>query len=224
MESLGVIFDIDGVLVDSNPVHFESWVLAAKEDGVEFTEKLFKETFGQTSRAIIENNWPHPLTSDQIHYFDQRKETIYRDHFDQNVSMIPGVFDFIEYLRQRDIPMAAGSSGPKINVDYVLDKIGVRPFLKAVVSGTDVERGKPFPDIFLCASEQMNVPPDRCVVIDDSLSGVQAAKAAGMKVFGFFSWGHEAREYEKADWVVRSFQELTPLFDQYLNFRNLDRG
>ena len=111
-KSIGVIFDIDGVLVDSNPAHFESWVLAAKEDGVDFTEKLFKETYGQTSRSIVQNHWPHSLTPDQVKYIDQRKETIYRENFDKNVSVIPGVFDFIEYLKRQNIAMAAGSSGP----------------------------------------------------------------------------------------------------------------
>lgn len=212
-----MIFDIDGVLVNSNPIHFKTWQIAAKEDGFDFTEDLFQRTFGQTSREIVENNWPRPITKEKILAIDRRKEDLYRELAAKGeVPVIPGALEFVRLLDSLGIPVAVGSSGPKINVDLIIDLLGIGPLLKAQISGTDVPYGKPAPDIFLKAGEATGMPPERCVAIDDSESGVLSAKAAGMKIIGFFSGGHLPYEYEKADRVVRSYEELSPEFLQDL--------
>lgn len=205
----GVIFDIDGVLMNSNPVHYESWRLMALEDGFDFTPRLFQETFGQRSDAIIAGHWHRPLPEDEILKMADRKETIYREMIQERFPAMPGAAEFVRALAERGFPLSVGSSGPAVNVDFVIDRLGIRPCLKGVVSGTDVSRAKPAPDIFLACAQKMALPPGRCAVIDDSASGVQAAKAAGMKIIGFFSVGHEPEEYEGVDLLVHSFDELS---------------
>lgn len=209
-KSLGFIFDIDGVLVDSNPAHFESWVVAAREDGFEFTPELFQQTFGQTSRAIIQNNWPGELTPEKIQRLDRRKEDLYRQYVPTKVKLIPGAKELLLQLEADGFSVAVGSSGPRINVDFIVDFFGLRPHLKSIVSGTDVVNGKPWPDIFLKAAGQMNVSPSQCAIIDDSESGILSGVAAGMKTIGFFSDGHLEYEYAKADMLVHSFDQLNP--------------
>ncbi len=208
--TFSVLWDIDGVLVNSNPLHFKTWQMTAAEDNFEFTEELFLKTFGQTSREIIEGHWPRNLSPEEIHYFDTRKEGLYREYAAKGfVQPIAGALDFVRTLHQAKIPMGAGSSGPGQNVHFMLNYLKIAPLLQAIVSGTDVEHGKPWPDIYLTAAEEMGVDPSSCIVIDDSRSGIVAGKEAGMKVIGFFSIGHQEYEYERADRLVRSFGELS---------------
>jgi beta-phosphoglucomutase family hydrolase len=205
----GVIFDIDGVLMNSNPAHYESWRVMGEEYGFDFTPQLFQETFGQRSDAIIAACWPGPLTSEEILRMAERKEAIYREMIEENFPAMPGAAEFVRSLAQRGFVLSVGSSGPELNVSFVLQRLGIRPLLRGVVSGTDVSHAKPAPDIFLACAEKMQLAAIRCVVIEDSASGVQAAKAAGMKVVGFFSVGHKPEEYEGVDLLVRSFEELS---------------
>lgn len=209
MKPTGVIFDIDGVLVDSNPLHFETWRSIGREDGFDFPESLFQETFGQTTRAILKDHWHRPLLDEEIRYFDDLKERLYRDIAADHLPTIPGAVEFLKTLYASGFSLAVGSSGPGFNVDFVLERLGIKPYLKGWVSGTDVVHGKPAPDIFLAAAEKMNLIAERCIVIDDSESGVAAAKNANMKVVGFFSGGHRLEEYARVDLLVRSFDELT---------------
>ena len=205
-----IIFDIDGVLLNSNPAHYKSWVIAGREDGVEFSPELFQETFGQTSRSIIREHWNRPMTEEEVRVIDERKETLYRECVSELVKPIPGAFELLKLLNERGYPLGIGSSGPGINVDYVLDYFDLWRYVGAVVSGTDVVNGKPSPDIFLKVAEKLGIVPERCLIIDDSRSGILAGVAAGMKTVGFFSEGHRPDEYEKADLVVHSFAELSP--------------
>lgn len=205
----GVIFDIDGVLLNSNPAHLESWQILGKEDGFEFTPQLFQETFGQRSDAILANHWGHPLTEDEVQKMAERKESIYREMAEKNFPAMPGAYDFVLDLARRGFPLSVGSSGPAVNVHFVVERLGILSCLKGVVSGTDVMQAKPAPDIFLACARKMKMAPDRCVAIDDSASGVAAARGAGMKIIGFFSDGHKPDEYDGVDLLVHSFEELS---------------
>ena len=213
-DPIGVIFDVDGVLVDSNPVHLETWQIIGREDGFDFTPELFFETVGQTTPAILRSRWNRPLTEEEVQELGDRKELLYRQIVEKKSPAMPGAYDFARALHRQGYRLSVGSSGPKFNVDFILEKLGLVPFLAGWVSGTDVKNGKPAPDIFLATAEIMTRPPSRCVVIDDSLSGIQAARAAGMKSVGFFSFGHNDQEYLQADLVVRSFDELTRRWDK----------
>ena len=205
-----IIFDMDGVLINSNAAHLASWKKIAAQDGVSFSDEVFWKTFGMTSEYIVEKYWGNTtLTTKQISAIVDRKETAFRESVKEFVQPIEGSVDFVRFLLKKGYKMAVGSSAPRVNVEYVFDWLEIRDcFNECVVAGDEVKQGKPAPDIFLTAAKKLNTTPENCVVIDDSRSGVNAGKNAGMTTIGFFSAGHSQDEYENADYVVRSFEEI----------------
>lgn len=212
---MNFIFDMDGVLIDSNSAHLASWKKIAAEDGVEFSNEVFWQTFGMTSEYIVNKYWsPTPLSLEEIKRVVDRKETAFRESVKDFVKPIDGSVDFVRFLYNRGFKLAVGSSAPRVNVEYIVDWLELRNcFGNRIVAGDEVSHGKPAPDIFLMASQKMGEKPKDCVVVDDSRSGVNAGKNAGMTTIGFFSSGHSADEYENADYVVKTFKEITDIFN-----------
>lgn len=224
-----VIFDVDGVLVDSYAAHFESWKQLGLETGVTLTEEEFKESFGLRSRDVV-RRWKvsdtsisisaggngdkgmRPLTDTEVQRLDRRKERIFREILEKDFPGMDGALELIEALAAEKIKIAVGSSAPKENVDLVLNRLGVRDHVQVVVTGEDVQRGKPDPQVFLLAAERLGVPPDRCVVIEDAVPGIEAARSAGMKAVALVSTGRDAATLRAAgpDRVVHALRELSP--------------
>ena len=208
---LGVIFDMDGVLVDSYHAHHASWNQMLAERGRAMSGPEFAATFGRTSREIIAALWPEDgLSEDQIARLDSRKEAAFRELLARDFPAMPGAVDLLDSLHGAGFAMAVGSSGPPENVDLVLDRLGRSGLFDAVVHGMDVTRGKPDPQVFLLAAERMGVPPHRCAVVEDAPLGITAAKAAGMAGVGVASTGRTRESLAAADLVVDSLGELSP--------------
>jgi beta-phosphoglucomutase len=207
---VGVIFDMDGVLVDSYQAHFESWRMIAAEEGLTITEKQFAATFGRTSREIIAAWWGEELTEAEIRKLDDRKEAAYRQILANDFPAMPGVRALIERLHNAGMALAIGSSGPPENIEVILDHLQAQSLFQAVVSGADVTRGKPDPQVFLKAAQRLGIPPDRCVVVEDAPLGVDAAHGAGAAAIGFASTGRTRESLAKAELVVDSLGEITP--------------
>jgi beta-phosphoglucomutase len=205
------IFDMDGVLVDTYHAHFKSWLLMAKQAGLSFSEAEFAPTFGRTSREIIAHFWGHGRYSDlEIAAMDAEKEAAFREIIDEKFPAMPGARKLLADLYAGGWKIAIGSSGPPENVDLVLDRLGQRSLFKAVVTGMDVTRGKPDPQVFLLAAKRLGMPASRCVVIEDAKPGIAAAHAAGMKAVGLVSTGRTREELAAADLVVGSLSEISP--------------
>jgi beta-phosphoglucomutase len=209
-DTTGVIFDMDGVLVDSYQAHFESWRMIAAEEGLTITEKQFAATFGRTSREIIAAWWGEELTEEEIRKLDDRKEAAYRQILANDFPAMPGVRALIERLHNAGMALAIGSSGPPENIEVILDHLQAQSLFQAVVSGADVTRGKPDPQVFLKAAQRLGIPPDRCVVVEDAPLGVDAAHGAGAAAIGFASTGRTREGLAKAELVVDSLEEITP--------------
>ena len=210
VEKLGVIFDMDGVLVDSYAAHWESWRQLGREVGFEMTEQQFVVTFGRTSREVIAESWPDLARSgEQIAALDRRKEDLFREILAADFPAMDGARELIDALAAAGFALALGSSGPPENVELVLEKLGRRSRFMAIVTGTDVTRGKPDPQVFLLAAERIALPTRRCLVIEDAPAGVAAAKAAGMKCLGLASTGRDPAELAAADRVVNSLRDVT---------------
>ena len=207
---LAVIFDVDGVLVDSYAPHFESWRAAGRELGFEMTESQFVFTFGRTSRDIIAHFWPHLAGSpEEIASVDRRKEAAYRAIIREQFPAMPGAIELIDELAAAGFVLAVGSSAPTENVALTIEKLGKADKFAGVVTGSDVTHGKPNPQIYLLASERIGVPPSRCLVVEDAPVGITAAKAAGMACIGLASAGHEVASLGQADLVVHSLSEIS---------------
>ena len=207
---IAAIFDMDGVLVDTYDAHFRSWKDMADSEGLPFTEADFARSFGRTSREIISQLWGKGRYDDaQIAKLDGKKEAAFRRGIEKDFPAMPGVVELLHALHQAGFRLAVGSSGPPENVQLVVDKLGARELFGAVLTGADVQRGKPDPQVFLLAAERLGVPPARCAVIEDAPAGVAAANAAGMISVGLLSTGRTNADLSAANAVVRSLSEIS---------------
>jgi beta-phosphoglucomutase len=208
MAVTGIIFDIDGVLIDSFAAHLQSWRLLAGEIGATVTEGQFAQTFGRTSRDIIALLFG---VSDpaQVRRLDDRKEALYRDLIRGAVPAAPGAVEALRRLHAAGFRLAVGSSGPPENVALVCQELGLDRFLSAKVTGADVQHGKPDPQVFLLAAERMGAEPRACVVVEDAPAGIEAARRAGMHSVALLGT-HAATALAQADRVFESLDAITP--------------
>ncbi len=176
----GVIWDLDGVLLDSYDAHLHTWQQALGEHGIPFNRQVFTSTFGMNNRAVTKlwlgNRWT-PALAEEI---AGRKETLYREEARRKSKAMPGARDWLARLQRAGWRQALGSSAPWANIDVVLDALDIRRYLDAVCSGHDGP-SKPDPTLFLNAAREIGVGPARCVVVEDAPAGVAAARAAGMR-------------------------------------------
>jgi HAD superfamily hydrolase (TIGR01509 family) len=206
----GAIFDWDGVVIDSSSHHEESWERLAQETGRTLPDGHFKKGFGRKNEYIIPEllNW----TSDpvEIGRLSLRKEELYREVVaERGLDALPGVRIWLERLREARVPCAIGSSTHRANIDLSLGLIGLGEFFTGIVTAEDVSRGKPDPEVFVTAAVHIARLPDRCVVFEDALVGIAAARAGGMRVVGVATT-HPAEELTEADLTVRRLDELQP--------------
>lgn len=206
----GVLFDVDGVLVDSFSAHFQAWADCCRKVGRQCSEAEFLAGFGRTSREVIQETWNTHLTDEEIRAFDDAKEALYRDMIAADFPEMPGARELIRVLAAEGIPMAIGSSAPPENVHAVMDHLGVRDLIRTVITGADVVVGKPHPDVFLQGARGIGVPSHRCVVLEDAPAGVEAGLAAGACCVGVVSRGRTREQLHRAHHHVSDLTEVTP--------------
>ena len=211
-ETLAVIFDMDGVLVDSFRPHYKSWLEMARRAGLSFTETEFAETFGRTSREIIAHFWGenNRFTDEEIAALDAEKEAAYRRIIDVDFPAMPGVLELLDSLKKAGYKLAVGTSGPPENAKMAMDKLDAWKIFDTVCTGADVEFGKPDPGVFLLAAKRLGVPASLCAVVEDAPPGIQAAHAAGMVCVGFASTGRTLQEIAPAEMHIHALCEITP--------------
>jgi beta-phosphoglucomutase family hydrolase len=181
---LALIFDMDGVIVDSNPTHRRAWELFNRRYGLETTEAMHQRMYGKHNADIVRDYFGPDLDDAEVAARGAAKEALYRELAGAGIEqmLVPGVRAFLEEHRAR--PMGVGSNAEPANVEFVLERSGLRPFFRTVVDGHQVRRPKPDPEVFLLVAERLGAAPANCIVFEDSPTGVQAALAAGMKVVG----------------------------------------
>ena len=183
-EIRALIFDMDGVIVDSNPLHRAAWAEYSRRHGVETTEAMQTRMYGKRNDAIVRDFLGDRLTDGQVLEHGAAKERLYREMMTPRLAeaLVPGVREFI--ARHTNLPMALATNAEPANVDFVLDGASLRNFFAAIVDGQQVSRPKPHPEIYLRAADLLGVSPEFCVVFEDSETGVQAGLGAGMSVVG----------------------------------------
>ncbi|MHC4333099.1 MAG: HAD family hydrolase [Planctomycetota bacterium] len=211
---MGVIFDLDGVLIDTAKFHKQSWFDLAEKEGFEITSEFFYETFGMQNYQIIPILAKHDVSPEEVHRLSKWKEQRYRDLIEDAQILAPGADALLAYLKPSGFLLAIGSSAPRKNMDFVLERIGVADYFDAFVVGEDVENGKPAPDTFLKAAEKLSLPPECCVVVEDAVAGVQAAKSADMRVIALTTT-RPREDLTHADLIIDSLADLKP--DDFIN-------
>lgn len=175
-----VIWDLDGVVIDSAYEHRLAWQRLAREEGVTFTDADFWSTFGKRNDDIIPQFWGS-LSAEQLKALADRKEAYFRELIRERAVPLPGAMELMRELHEAGFAQALASSTPIENIQLISDVLGLKRYLSVLVSGETVARGKPAPDIFLKAASELHMHPSWCVVIEDAVAGVQAAHAAGMR-------------------------------------------
>jgi beta-phosphoglucomutase len=209
MTKLAVIFDADGVLIDSYDAHFASWRQFYGEQGIDYDETAFAADFGRTSRDILRRTLGSDLSDDWIRNHDERKESLFRDAVRESFPAMDGAVELIDSLVADGFVLAVGSSGPPENIALFLEKLGRAEKFSAVVTGSDVTRGKPDPQVFQLAAERLGVAAPLCAVVEDAVHGIEAARRAGMASIGL-TGTVTANTLASADLVVESLRELSP--------------
>ncbi len=178
------LFDMDGVIVDSNPHHRLAWEAFNRQYGLDTTEEMHQRMYGRRNDQIVRDYFGEKLSEDEVAARGFAKEALYREMIAGQVPgmLVAGLRGFLE--RHRDVPKAVASNAEPANVDFLLDRSGLRSYFQVVLDGHQVSHPKPSPEIYLLAAQRLGVPAAGCVVFEDSPSGVAAGIAAGMQVVG----------------------------------------
>ncbi len=205
--SRAILWDMDGVLADTTPLHFETWTQVLEAKGIPFDRQKFPLIFGLKNKDLL------PILTDLVwdaQAADQlagQKELAFRLALPGKLSLLPGVLKWLQYFNSTGYRQAVASSAPPENVDALVDELGIRKFFSALVTPGNLP-GKPDPAVFLLAANQLNVQPGNCVVIEDSIPGVQAARCAGMHCIAVATT-NPPEALTQADIVVDTLDKLT---------------
>jgi len=209
---LAAIFDVDGTMVDNARYHERAWIELAGRRGRPIDGEYYRKNIhARANDLIVRTVFGEGCSAEFVRTVSREKEELYRETFRPAMKDTPGLTGLLEALSARGIPCAAASNSPKENVDMVLDGLGIRKFFRAVVDADQGLRGKPAPDLLLAAAERLGVPPESCVVFEDSASGFAAADNAGMP-YVVIAHGATAEDRSRA----------TNALAMYPDFRSID--
>jgi beta-phosphoglucomutase family hydrolase len=181
---LALIFDMDGVIVNSNPFHRQAWEVFNRRYGLETTEAMHDAMYGKWNGDIVRGFFGADLSDEEVVARGAAKEAVYRELIAHRLHemLVPGISSFLELYRP--CPMAVASNAEPENIRLILDNAGLRGFFQVVVDGHQVALPKPNPEIYLRVAQLLQIRPENCIVFEDSYVGVQSALAAGMRVVG----------------------------------------
>ena len=204
----GFIFDMDGVIVDNYLYHIDAWGEFCKRHGLNFeVEDFTRKYFGKNNTDILQALFGKSLSSTEIDMLGEEKEAIYRELYQPYIKPLDGLLDFMRELRIQGGKIAIASSAPQSNINFVVEKTYIKEFIDVSVNGNMVRLGKPSPDIFLKAAELLRIQPEKCLVFEDSFSGIQAAINAGMQVVALATT-HKKEEHDPTITIISNFKEL----------------
>lgn len=205
-----VLFDMDGVIVDTEPLHRKSYFRMFDDVGIDVSDSLYNSFTGQATLPICRT------LRDQFE-LDKKPEDLMalkRKHFkylfenDSDLALLDGVHDLIRDYYNNDLTLVLASSASMVNIERIFDRFDLNQYFKAKISGADLKASKPHPEIFIKAADLAGENKENCMVIEDSTNGIAAAKAAGIYCVGFKSPHSANQDYSKADKVIRSFEEI----------------
>ena len=210
---------MDGVIVDTEPVHRYAYYKQFEELNIEVTEAMYTSFTGFSTRNTFQTLKEQFQLTHEVEDLIQRKRSIFNDAFDTNadLELLEGVRTLIEDLHQNGIQLILASSASKVTIDRVFTRFGLHDFFTHIVSGEDFPKSKPHPAIFEHAASLSIASKENCIVIEDSTNGVKAAKAAGIYCVGYISEHSKDQHLDEADLVINHFKELTAEVIRTLN-------
>lgn len=205
-DAKGVIFDLDGTLLDNNPYHLKSWIEYLKNIGRSISEEEYNKNInGRTNKDVIEYIYGRKMSDEDILKYSLEKEACYRKIYEPFIKPVEGLIEFLEILKNKNIPMAIATSGIQPNIDFMFQHVPIKKYFETVVNSSHIIKGKPDPEIYLKAASLLNISPRNCLVFEDAVVGINSAKAAGMKVIAVATT-QSKEELSIADMIVDDFK------------------
>lgn len=207
-----IIFDMDGVLLDSSPFHVRKWQGLLEAHGIPYDEgELRRTVLGPSNEANIRRYLGDGLSREQLAALGEELDAIFRREIGPHLSPLPGVREFIERCHARGIPMAVASAAIASNVTFLISALGLREYFREVLAVDSTAHAKPHPEIYLKTAEKLGIQPSACVVFEDSFVGIEAAKRAGMKCIAIASTfsPDDLRRQTAADLIIPDFRHIS---------------
>lgn len=205
-----VIFDMDGVIVDTEPVHRYAYYTHFKELNIDVSEDLYTSFTGGSTRNTYQKVKDTFNLDGDVEAYILRKRTLFNDAFDtkEDLELLEGVETLIKDFYNNRIQLILASSASKVTIERVFNRFKLHQYFTDVVSGEDFPKSKPDPAIFLHAASLSKAPKNNCMIIEDSTNGVKAAKAAGIYCVGYNSVHSKNQNLDLADRIINHFEEL----------------
>lgn len=212
MDKYAVIFDMDGVIADTNPYHTKAFERFFDKYNVPYTLAEFEQhMYGKHNSYVMRYFFKREIPHEEFLELEKEKEGLFRDLYAAEAQAIAGFIPFLKELRQQDFKTAIATSAPKVNLDLIVDALGIRPLMDSILTAEDVTKHKPDPQVYLKSAEILGVPPANCLVFEDSHSGITAGQAAGMEVIAVLST-HTKDELPPCNYYIEDYTKL-PLED-----------
>ena len=206
--TFAVLFDMDGVLIDSNPFHKTALQQFCRKHGYDLTEEeLRSRIYGRTNKDWITNLFGD-IPQSLLHQYADEKEALFREIYQNDIKPLNGLISFLDLLKTNAVPVAIATSAPRANVDFTLHHTGIGKYFETILDESFVSRGKPDPEIYLKTAAALGYPAEKCIVMEDSLSGIASGQAAGSKVVALATT-HSPEELTHASMVIRDFSNLS---------------
>ncbi|MCU0324933.1 MAG: HAD family phosphatase [Spirosomaceae bacterium] len=212
--NIAVIFDMDGVICDTNPYHSLAWKAFLDKHGISTTEEEFiAHMYGKSNSYILKHFLGREVVGQEFEQMEFEKELMFRQIYDEHVKPINGLLEFIDELKANGVKTGIATSAPVENMDLILSKLPLREKMGSLLASHHVSHHKPNPEVYLKSAENLGVNPTDCVVFEDSFSGVTAAINAKMKVVGVLST-YKPEELPPCNAYISDYQDIN--FDKIL--------
>ena len=206
MNTKAVIFDLDGTLIDNNSYHLKTWKVYLKKIGKDISEEAYRKNInGRTNKDALEYIYNKKMTDEEAMVYALEKEALYREIYKYDIKPVDGLIELLEVFHSLRIPMAIATSGIQVNIDFMFEHIPIKQYFKEVVNSSHISKGKPDPEIYLKTASLLNIPTENCLVFEDAVVGVNAARAAGMKVIALTTT-QSKEELKDADMIIENFK------------------
>ena len=208
-KEIAVIFDMDGVICHTNPYHSMAFREFFSTRNLAPTDEEFPEhMFGKSNSYILSHFLKRPIEGDEFIRLEEEKEGLFRKIYEQHVTPIDGLVEFIDDLKVNGCKIGVATSAPYANLELILSKVDIRKYFGSIMASENVKKHKPDPEVYLTSARNLEVNPEQCLVFEDSFSGVSAAINAGMKVVGVLS-SHTKDELPPCDLYIEDYSKIS---------------
>ena len=203
----GVIFDMDGVVVDNHKFHFKAWMAFSEKYKFELNAEIYRDKYNGKTNSDLFRMIFGEISAETIKKYSEEKESMYQELYGPHMRAHTGLIEFLDFLKKEKIKIALGTSAPTQNVDFTLDALKLRKYFEVIVDGPQVSRGKPDPEVYRLCAMRLGLEPETCVVFEDSLAGLESGERAGCRIVGVAT-SHEAYELKpKTELIIHDFTE-----------------